>query len=30
MTHGHGQWGGDGLWEQGLGWTEEGEKLGQL
>ena len=22
MTHGHGQWGGDGLWEQGMGWDK--------
>ena len=31
-THGHGQRGGDGLWEQGVDGKEEGksEKLGQL
>ena len=25
MTHGHGQQGGDGLWERGVGWVEEDE-----
>ena len=25
MTHGHGQQCGDGLWEWGLGWAEEGK-----
>ena len=30
VTHGHGQQGGDRLWEQGVGWMEEGkgEKIG--
>ena len=32
MTHGHGQQCGDWLWEQGVGWAEEGKggKLGEL
>ena len=32
MTHRHGQWCGDWLWEPGMSWTEEakGGKLGQL
>ena len=25
MTHGHGQQGGDRLWEQGVGWAEVGK-----
>ena len=32
MTHGHGQWCGDGLWEWALGWAEEGKegKIGTM
>ena len=32
MIRGHGQQGGDWLWERGVGWVEEAnrEKLGQL
>ena len=26
MTHGHGQWCGDGLWERGVGQDEEGQR----
>ena len=25
MTHGHGQWCGDWLWDVGVGWAEDGK-----